>query len=132
MSEPVLTTTSAPEPRGPYPHARLHDGLVWVTGQIGRDPVSGDFVEGGFGPEFHQAIKNLAAILDETGSSLAQVIRTEVQFVRESDLDEMNAIYRAWFPTPQPARTSYGAAFLWKGALVQISCVAAIGAGPPS
>ncbi len=126
MTEPTLTTQNAPEPRGPYPHARIHDGLVWVTGQIGRDPSTGDFVTGGFGPEFHQAIRNLEAILVETGSSLARVIRTEVQFVDEADLDEMNAICGEWFPAPQPARTSYGAAFLWKGARVQISCVAAV------
>lgn len=130
MNEPTLTTQNAPEPRGPYPHARTHDGLVWITGQIGRDPATGDFVEGGFGPEFHQAIRNLEAILVETGSSLADVIRTEVQFVDEDDLDAMNAIYREWFPAPQPARTSYGAAFLWKGARVQISCVAAVTGAP--
>lgn len=124
MSDPTLTTTAAPEPRGPYPHARVEQGLIWVTGQIGRDPASGLIVDGGFGPEFGQAIGNLESILGELGASLRDVVRTEVQFVRESDLDEMNAVYGRWFPAPQPARTSYGAAFLWKGALVQISCVA--------
>ena len=51
MSDPTLTTTAAPEPRGPYPHARVEQGLIWITGQIGRDPASGLIVEGGFGPE---------------------------------------------------------------------------------
>ena len=126
MSDPTLTTDSAPEPRGPYPHVRVHQGQAWVTGQIGRDPVSGDFVSGGFGPEFHQAITNLESILAEVGCTLADVIRTEVQFVDEADLDAMNSIYGERFEVPQPARTSYGVAFLWKGALVQISCVAAV------
>jgi 2-iminobutanoate/2-iminopropanoate deaminase len=124
----ALTTDAAPVPRGSYVHARVHDGLVWVTGQIGRDPGTGEFVVGGFEAELQQAISNLEAILVEAGSSLAQVIRTEVQFVDEGDLDAMNRIIGERFPQPYPARTSYGVAFLWKGARVQISCVAAVGA----
>ena len=126
MTDPTVTTNAAPEPRGPYPHVRVHDGFAWVTGQIGRDAETGDFVPGGFEPEFHQAITNLERILDEVGATLADVVRTEVQFVDEGDLDAMNAIYGERFHPPQPARTSYGAAFLWKGATVQISCVAAV------
>jgi 2-iminobutanoate/2-iminopropanoate deaminase len=124
MTDPTVTTASAPEPRGPYPHSRAHGGLVWVTGQIGRDPVTQTFVEGGFEPEFQQAITNLEQILLESGSSLDRVVRTEVQFVDEADLDSMNRIYGERFAEPYPARTSYGAAFLWKGARVQISAVA--------
>lgn len=122
----ALTTAQAPDPRGPYPHVRLHGSYVWVTGQIGRDPATGDFVEGGFEAEFHQAITNLEAILTEAGSSLGQVVHTCVQFVNEDDLDAMNRIYGERFPTPYPARTSFGVAFLWKGAQVQIDAVAAI------
>lgn len=123
MSE-AITTKDAPEPRGPYPHVRLDGDHVWVTGQIGRDPVTGDFVEGGMEAEFNQAISNLEAILVEAGSSLANVLHTGVQFVDEDDLDAMNRVYSERFPTPYPARTSFGAAFLWKGALVQIDAVA--------
>ena len=119
-----LTTDSAPDPRGPYPHVRVDGDHLWVTGQIGRDPESGDFVSGGFEPEFHQAITNLEAILTEAGSSLAEVVHTTVQFVNEDDLDAMNRIYRERFSVPFPARNSYGVAFLWKGAQVQIDAVA--------
>ncbi len=125
MSEdPTLTTRDAPEPRGPYPHARVDGDLVHVTGQIGRDPATGDFVEGGFEAEFHQAITNLTRILEQTGSSLGRVLHTSVQFVDEDDLDAMNRIYGERFVEPYPARTSYGVAFLWKGATVQIDAVA--------
>lgn len=120
----AVTTENAPEPRGPYPHVRIDGDHVWVTGQIGRVPASGDFVTGGFEAEFHQAISNLDAILQEAGSSLAQVVHTNVQFVDEADLDSMNRVYADRFPQPFPARTSYGVAFLWKGALVQIDAVA--------
>jgi 2-iminobutanoate/2-iminopropanoate deaminase len=120
----AVTTENAPEPRGPYPHVRIDGDHVWVTGQIGRDPASGNFVEGGFEAEFHQAISNLDAILQEAGSSLARVVHTNVQFVDEADLESMNRVYADRFPQPFPARTSYGVAFLWKGALVQIDAVA--------
>lgn len=122
--EPTLTTRDAPEPRGPYPHARVDGDLVFVTGQIGRDPETGGFVEGGFDAEFHQAITNVTRILEQTGSSLGQVLHTCVQFVDEDDLDAMNGIYRERFVEPYPARTSFGVAFLWKGAKVQIDAVA--------
>ena len=124
MVEKALVSKDAPEPRGPYPHLRTDGGLVWVTGQIGRDPVTGGFVDGGFGPEFRQAITNLENILAEVGASLTDVAHTCVQFVEESDLDAMNRIYGERFPAPRPARTSFGAAFLWKGAKVQIDAVA--------
>ncbi len=120
----AVTTESAREPRGPYPHVRIHGDNVWITGQIGRDPATDAFVEGGFESEFHQAISNLEAILAEAGLALADVVRTCVQFVVEDDLDAMNRIYGERFPIPYPARTSFGAAFLWKGAQVQIDAVA--------
>ena len=124
MSDITVTTEGAPEPRGPYPHVRIDGDHVWVTGQIGRDPASGDFVTGGFEPEFHQAITNLTEILAEVDCSLADVVQTCVQFIDEDDLDAMNRIYGERFPVPYPARTSFGVAFLWKGAKVQIDCVA--------
>lgn len=120
----AITTENAPEPRGPYPHVRIDRDHIWVTGQIGRDPASGEFVEGGFEPEFHRAISNLEAILSEAGSSLRDVVHTTVQFINEEDLDSMNRIYGERFPIPYPARNSCGVAFLWKGAEVQIDAVA--------
>lgn len=126
MPDQVFTTKEAPIPRGPYVHARRHAGLVWVTGQIGRDPETGDFVKGGFEAEFQQAIDNLEAILKAAGSSLDRVVRTQIEFVSEADLDAMNRIYGERFKEPLPARTSFGVAFLWKGAKVQIDCVAAV------
>lgn len=120
----AITSERAPEPRGPYPHVRIDGDHIWVTGQIGRDPATGDFVAGGFDVEFHQAITNLEVILSEAGATLAHVVQTCVQFVDESDLDAMNRIYGERFPLPYPARTSFGVAFLWKGAKVQIDAVA--------
>ena len=122
----TITIKGAPEPRGPYVHARQHGGLVYVTAQIGRDPKTGEFVMGGFEAEFNQAIDNLEAILAAAGTSLERVVKAQIEFVDEGDLDAMNRIYGERFHAPLPARTSFGAAFLWKGARVQIDCIAAL------
>jgi 2-iminobutanoate/2-iminopropanoate deaminase len=125
-SDRTITIKGAPEPRGPYVHARQHGGLVYVTAQIGRDPRTGDFVEGGFEAEFNQAIDNVEAILKAAGTSLDKVVKAQIEFVDEADLDAMNRIYGERFHEPLPARTSFGAAFLWKGARVQIDCIASL------
>ena len=120
----AITIDKAPVPRGPYVHARKHGGLVYVTGQIGRDAKTGEFVEGGFEAEFNQAIDNLEEILKAAGSGLDRVVRAQIEFIDEKDLDAMNRIYGERFKEPLPARTSFGVKFLWKGAKVQIDCVA--------
>jgi len=86
----TITIDGAPEPRGPYVHARQHGALVYVTAQIGRDPKTGDFVKGGFEAEFNQAIDNVEAILKAAGSSLDSVVKAQIEFVDEADLDAMN------------------------------------------
>ena len=129
VTDQAVTSEQAPEPRGPYPHIRVDGDRAWITGQIGRDPATDDFVEGGFENEFHQAITNLGSILAEVGASLSDVVHTCVQFVDEDDLDAMNRIYGERFPLPYPARTSFGVAFLWKGAKVQIDAVVRLPSG---
>ena len=148
-----VVSRRGPQPTGSYPHAHVHGNMVWVTAQAGRDPSSGELVEGGMAGQMDRAISNLEAILEECGSSLDRVIRTQImytdrsdveailkaagsslehvvkaqiEFVEEKDLDAMNRIYGERFHEPLPARTSFGAAFLWKGAKVQIDCVAAV------
>src|SRR5437773_4891472 len=99
-SDRTITTKEAPEPRGPYVHARQHSGLVYVTAQIGRDPKTGDFVKGGFEAEFNQAIDNLEAILNDCGCSMDCVVNTQVKFIDAADVDSLDTIYGARFPTP--------------------------------
>src|SRR5438094_8785572 len=64
----TITIKGAPEPRGPYVHARRHEALVYVTAQIGRDPKTGDCVKGGFEAGFNQAIDHVAPILKASAS----------------------------------------------------------------
>ncbi len=127
-----VVTRRGPQPTGSYPHAHIQGGMVWVTAQAGRDPHSGELVPGGMEGQLDQAIDNLAAILDECGSSLDRVVRTQIMYTDAADEDVIDAVYARRFGAPLPARTTWGVRFLAAepGAevvRVQIDCVAGAG-----
>ena len=106
--------------------------MVWVTAQAGRDPENGELVEGGMAGQIDRAISNLEAILEECGSSLAQVIRTQIMYTDPADVEAMDAAYARRFHPPLPVRTSWGVKFLaaepgTERVRVQIDCVAEVG-----
>jgi enamine deaminase RidA (YjgF/YER057c/UK114 family) len=105
--------------------------MVWVTAQAGRDPRSGELVAGGMKGQLNQAIDNLEAILDECGSSLARVLRSQIMYTDPADEEMIDIVYANRFRPPLPARTTWGVKFLAAepGAeivRVQIDCVAEI------
>jgi 2-iminobutanoate/2-iminopropanoate deaminase len=122
----MLVIENGPQPLNSYPHARIYDGMVYVTCQAGRDPVTGVVVEGGFEPQLRQAIDNVETILVAAGSAMNKVLRTTVIFLDEADLPALNRIYDERFQAPFPARTSFRAAGLWGKAVVGIDAVAAL------
>jgi len=102
--------------------------MVWVTAQAGRDPSSGELVEGGMAGQMDRAISNLEAIL---GSSLDRVIRTQIMYTDRADLEAMDEVYARRFQAPLPVRTTWGVKFLaaepgTELVRVQIDCVAAV------
>jgi len=108
--------------------------MVWVTAQAGRDPGTGELVEGGMEGQLDRAISNLEAILDECGSSLDRVIRTQVMYTDPADVEAMDAAYGRRFKAPLPVRTSWGVKFLAaepgpEMVRVQIDCVAELNRG---
>ena len=127
-----VVSRRGPQPTGSYPHAHIQGHLVWVTAQAGRDPGNGDLVEGGMRGQMDQAISNLQAILQECGSSLEQVIRTQIMYTDPADIVAMDAAYARRFSAPLPVRTSWGVKFLAAEpgtdfVRVQIDCVAEVG-----
>ncbi|MEP6751877.1 MAG: Rid family hydrolase [Candidatus Dormiibacterota bacterium] len=127
-----VVSRRGPQPTGSYPHAHIHGSLVWVTAQAGRDPGNGELVEGGMRGQMNQAISNLQAILEECGSSLEQVIRTQIMYTDPADVEAMDAAYARRFRAPLPVRTSWGVKFLAAEpgselVRVQIDCVAEVG-----
>lgn len=130
-----IVSRRGPQPTATYPHAHIHDGMVWVTAQAGRDPVTGELVPGGMEGQLNQAIDNLAAILDDCGSSLDRVIKTQIMYTdapNEQAIEEMiDAVCARRFAEPRPVRTAWGVKFLaaepgTEVVRVQIDCLAGI------
>jgi len=122
----VVATGNAPAAIGPYVQARVVDGWVYCSGQIGLDPASGTLVDGGVVAETRRVLANLRAVLDAAGSSLSRVVKTTVFLVDMADFAAMNEEYAAAFVEPYPARATVAVAGLPRGARVEIEVVARV------
>ncbi len=119
-----VRTDSAPQAIGPYSQAIVAQGLVFCSGQIPLDPATGNVVEGGIDEQTHRVLKNLTAVVEAAGSTMAKVLKTTVFLLSMSDFAAMNAIYATYFPTPAPARATVEVARLPRSVLVEIECIA--------
>lgn len=128
----VVTTPKAPKPIGPYSVGVRAGEFVFASGMLGLDPATGELVAGGVQAETRQALKNLQAILEAGGSSLAQVVKTTV-FLRDmADFAAMNSVYAEFFSSDPPARTTVQAAGLPRGAALEIEATALGGDAKPA
>eukprot|EP01116_Phalansterium_solitarium_P005287 TRINITY_DN167_c0_g1_i1.p1 TRINITY_DN167_c0_g1~~TRINITY_DN167_c0_g1_i1.p1 ORF type:complete len:133 (+),score=46.75 TRINITY_DN167_c0_g1_i1:67-465(+) len=124
-SREVITSADAPKPIGPFSQAIKASGnLLFVSGQIGSDPKTGDFASPDVEGQAKQALENMGAILKAGGSSFAQVVKTTVLLRDMNDFAKVNAVYGEYFPSNPPARMTYAVAGLPKNALVEIEAVA--------
>ena len=122
----TISTKKAPAAIGPYSQAIQIGNLVYTSGQIPIDPSTGAFVEGGIKEQTRQSLTNIKAILEETGLSMSDVVKTTVFMADMNDFADMNAVYSDFFSEPYPARSAVAVKTLPKGALVEIEVVAAI------
>jgi 2-iminobutanoate/2-iminopropanoate deaminase len=119
-----VQTENAPAAIGPYSQAIKANGFVFVSGQIPIDPRTGEFVTGGIREQTEQVLKNLAAVLQASGSSLDQIVKTTVFLADMQDFTSMNEVYSAFFGDTAPARATVAAAGLPRNAKVEIEAVA--------
>ena len=109
----------APEPVGPYSQAVVHAGWIFASGQIPLDPSTGKLVEGPVEAQTQRAIENLAAVLEEAGSSLDRVVRSTVYLTDLSLFPRVNRVYAKFFRgDPAPG--------LPLGACVEIDAIAVV------
>lgn len=121
-----IQTEKAPAAIGPYSQAiDSGAGIVFVSGQLPIDPATGAFPEGGVKEQTRQSLTNAKAILEATGLSLANVVKTTVFLADMGDFGAMNEVYSEFFKAPFPARSAVAVKTLPKGALVEIECIAA-------
>ena len=122
----VINTKKAPAAIGPYSQAIRVGNLVYTSGQIPIDPATGAFAEGGIKEQTRQSLTNVKAILEEAGTSLANVVKTTVFMADMADFADMNSVYAEFFTEPYPARSAVAVKTLPKGALVEIEVIAEI------
>jgi 2-iminobutanoate/2-iminopropanoate deaminase len=114
----------APAAGGPYSPAIEANGFVFTAGQLGIDPSTGAFVEGGIQEQTRQTLRNIASVLDAAGCTLADVVKTTVFLSDMNDFAAMNEAYVEFFPDTPPARTTVQVARLPRDGMIEIETVA--------
>lgn len=126
MKKHVVHTEKAPKAIGPYSQAIRLGNLLFLSGQIGIDPATGNLVNGGFEAETRQVLSNIQAILESLKSGMEKIIKTTVYLTDLENFAQFNGIYGTFIPEPYPARTTVQVAALPKGAQIEIEVVAEV------
>jgi reactive intermediate/imine deaminase len=127
MSRQTIHTNNAPQAIGPYSQAVRAGDTVYLSGQIPLDPATMQLVAGNIEAEIHQVFKNLKAVAEAAGGSLAQAVKVNVFLTDLANFTKVNEIMATYCTQPFPARAAVGVAQLPRGARVEIECVLYLG-----
>ena len=126
MTLKVVATNGAPQAIGPYSQGVDAGTLVFVAGQVGRHPETGELEEG-IEAQTERAMKNITAILDAAGLTWANVAKTTCLLANVNDFDAFNGVYGRFVSDPKPARATYAVRDLPRAALVEVEAFAVRG-----
>lgn len=121
----IISTPNAPAAIGTYSQAVKVDNTVYLSGQIGLDPASMQLVDG-IEAQIHQVFKNLSAVCEAAGGSLADIVKLNVFLTDLAHFAKVNEIMGQYFQQPYPARAAVGVAQLPRGALVEADGVMSV------
>lgn len=124
MSKIIITTSNAPAPIGPYNQAILSGNMLFISGQVCIDPVTGDLKNRDIQEETHQVMHNLKAILQEAGMDFSNVVKTTIFITDMHQFGEVNQVYGKYFERDFPARETVQVSALPKFVNVEISMIA--------
>ena len=122
----AIATQNAPAAIGPYSQAIQAGNTVYVSGQLGIDPSTGNFAEGGTDAQARQSLTNISNILKEAGLSMKNVVKVTVLLADINDFAAVNEIYKDFFEAPFPARSAFAVAALPKGGKIEIEAIAVL------
>ena len=117
----VVQTDRAAAPIGPYSQAIVANGFVFVAGEKGIDPATGQLAPGGIAAETRQTLTNIRHILEAAGSSFDRAVSSVVYLVDIGDFAAMNEVYAEFFRVKPPGRTTVAVSALPAGARVEIT-----------
>jgi 2-iminobutanoate/2-iminopropanoate deaminase len=122
----TVTADGAPAAAGPYSHAVVSNGLVFISGQVHVDPNTGQLVEGTIGEQTRRALENVSIVAAAAGASLADAVRMGIYVTDISTFKDVNEAYGEYFESDPPARSTIGVAALPRGAQVEFEAVVAL------
>jgi 2-iminobutanoate/2-iminopropanoate deaminase len=120
----VIKTDKAAPPVGPYSQGIKANGFVFVAGEKGMDPKTGQIVLGGIGAETRQTLENVKAVLEAAGTSFAMAVAVQVYMTDLSQFQAMNEVFAEYFKVDPPGRTTVEVTKLPAGAHVEITVTA--------
>ena len=121
----IISTSDAPPPGGPYSQAIVVGDLVFVAGQVPKNPQTGEIPET-IEDQTHQVFQNVKAILEAAGSNLSQVVRVDVYLTTLENFQRMNEVYKTYFEGSYPVRTTVGVEL--RGFDIEVTVIAHKGA----
>jgi 2-iminobutanoate/2-iminopropanoate deaminase len=122
----AIQTSQAPAAIGPYSQAIAARYWLFVSGQLGLNPQTGEFAGPDLASQARQALENLKQIVIAGGSDMQSVVSVDVFLTDIGKFSEFNEIYKEYFSDHRPARAVVGVSALPKGACVEIKCIAAL------
>ena len=122
MQREPIHSDAAPKAIGPYSQAIRAGDTVYLSGQIGLDPATGQLVDG-LSEQAHRVFQNLGAVAQAAGGSLDDVAKVTLLLADIGDFAKVNEIMAEYFQPPYPARATYQVAALPKGARVEVDAV---------
>jgi 2-iminobutanoate/2-iminopropanoate deaminase len=123
MTRQAVSTAGAPAAIGPYSQAIASGDLLFCSGQLGLEPATGELVDG-VEAQADRAMRNLVAVLDAGGATLADLVKTTIFLADMADFATVNAVYGRYVPDPPPARSTVQVAALPKAGRVEIEAIA--------
>ena len=119
----VISTSNAPAAIGPYSQAIETDGYVFTSGQIPINPATGEVEGKTIEEQTEQVMHNIGALLEASGLTFANVVKTTCFLADLNDFAAFNAVYAKYFPNEAPARSCFAVAGLPKGAKLEIETI---------
>ena len=124
MTRQAVSSEQAPAALGPYSQAIVAGGFVFCSGTAGIDPATGVAADG-IEAQTEQSLRNLAAVLEAAGASMADLVKTTIFYADVDDFARLNEVSRH-MPDPPPARSAPANVRLPHGLLVSIEAIAAV------
>jgi 2-iminobutanoate/2-iminopropanoate deaminase len=121
----AIYTPNAPEAIGPYSQAIICGNMLFTSGQVPINPATGNVETEGITDQATQVMKNLAAVLEEAGTTFENVVKTTCFLSDMNDFAAFNAVYAEYF-TSKPARSCVAVKTLPKNVLVEVEVIAVI------